>query len=104
MSVSLVKSAESKLVAAIATQDLLADDSDEAALAEAERLLLELDREEQQDVDDVALMIEAGTLTTTAFDLLQKHVDDAKSRIVLPEHIRYRVTYFFDFFSYFISN
>lgn len=80
------KIAQQAAIDARAAEDGLSDICEDNELSEAEALLDELDGEE--DVCDSLLIAEAATLKTSAFELLQKHYENEKSRIVLPDHIR----------------
>ena len=94
MAKSLLLAAETRLANQVAkdaesSDENGMDDLDEEEIAQATLLLDGLDGVEE--LLDTELVKEAAEPTITAYDLLQQHVADAKSRIVLPDHLRLEI-------------
>ena len=82
----LIESAEAKLAEQV-TKDDQQSDMTESEIEETSNLLDEL---ESEDFDDLSVIDEAASLTTSAFDLLQQNYEDSFSRISLPDHLRFQ--------------
>jgi hypothetical protein len=81
----LIESAEAKLAEHVAKDDQQSDVT-ESEIEETSNVLGEL---ESEDFDDLSVIDEAASLTTSAFDLLQQNYEDSFSRISNPDHLRF---------------